>query len=173
MRLILLSLFLFIATFSGLAFHTIFAPSLVIAQEDIELPIGQVAKDKEVTGTTNYDPEDANAGFGALIEQILTIVVAIAAIILLLMLLWGALEWLTSGGDKGKVEKARNRITQAIMGMIVLAATIALFVFLQDALNFEIFNVTSAPPLPSGSPTSPPLPPCGPGVPPPCMPVPT
>jgi len=111
-------------------------------EADIQLNFGDIAKEKEVIGTADYDPEDAGAGFGSLMGRVLTIIVAIAGLILLIMLLWGAMEWITSGGDKGKVEKARNRITQSIIGMIVLAAVLAIFSLLQTTLNFQLFNIT-------------------------------
>ena len=110
--------------------------------EDVKLNFGQVAKDNEVIGTTDYDPEDGAAGFGALMGQILRIVVTVAGLILFIYLLWGGLGWITAGGDKSKVEAARNRITQSIIGMIVLAGTIAIFAIMQSALNFEIFTFT-------------------------------
>lgn len=111
-------------------------------ETNIQLNIGQVAKDKGIVGTTNYEPEDGAAGFGALMGQILRIVVTVAALMLFIYLLWGGLGWITAGGDKGKVEAARNRITQSIIGMIVLAGTIALFSIMQSALNFQVFNFT-------------------------------
>ncbi len=112
------------------------------AQETIELNFGEVAKDNDVIGTENYEPDDGEAGFGALLGQILTIVVTIGAIIVIIMLLWGGLEWVTSGGDKAKIEKARTRIMQSIIGMIVLAATIAIFMMLQVFLDFELITLT-------------------------------
>lgn len=117
--------------------------SQVFAQADVQLDFGGIAKDKEVIGTADYNPADGGAGFGALIGRILNIVIVIAALMLFLMLLWGGFEWITSGGDKGKVEKARNRITQSIIGMIVLAATIAIFAILQTALGFEVLTFTA------------------------------
>lgn len=142
----------------------------VFAQETLELNIGQTARDRDLVGASEYDESDPGAGFGGLIEQVLSIVVTVAALILFLMLIWGGIEWITAGGDKGKIEKARNRITQSIIGMIVLASAIAIFAALQTALNFEVFDFGTG----GGGGTQPPagLPDCGPGVPDPCRPVP-
>ena|SRR3990167_6362869 len=51
----------------------------------------------------------------------------VIAIILLIYLLWGAADWITSGGEKEKLEKARNKITHAIIGMLVAVAALAIF----------------------------------------------
>lgn len=140
MKQFLLALFISFSVITGIL---AFAPQTykAYARETIELNFGEVAKDKDVVGTANYEPDDGEAGFGALIEQILTIVVTIAAIIILIMFLWGGLEWITAGGDKAKIEKARNRIMQSIIGMIVLASVVALFMTLQTVLGFDIFEL--------------------------------
>lgn len=86
----------------------------------------------------NIDP---GAGFapdiGRLINAILSFVMVIAALLVFIYLIWGGIEWITSGGDKGKTENARNKITSAIIGLIVLAASYAI---LQLALNFLGFE---------------------------------
>ena len=51
----------------------------------------------------------------------------IAAFILaLLFLLFGGIQWIISGGDKTKIEKARNTLTYAIVGLILVL--LALFI---------------------------------------------
>ena len=36
-------------------------------------------------------------------------------------LIWGAIDWITSGGDKAKYESARNKITYALIGLAIMA----------------------------------------------------
>ena len=80
--------------------------------------------------------------FGTIITGLLQIVMAIAALLVFLYLIWGAITWITSGGDKGKTEEARNRITAAVIGLIVLAAAYAI---LQIVLQFlGIDSLTNA-----------------------------
>lgn len=81
--------------------------------------------------------EVENLGFftdiGELINKALRFVMVIAALLVFLYLIWGGIEWITSGGDKGKTESARNKITAAVIGLIVVAASYAI---LQLALTF-------------------------------------
>lgn len=70
---------------------------------------------------------------GVLINRALQFVLVIAALLVFLYLVWGGIEWITSGGDKGKTESARNKITSAVIGLIVVAAS---FAILQLALTF-------------------------------------
>lgn len=74
---------------------------------------------------------------GSLITGVLNFVMLIAALLVFVYLIWGGIEWITSGGDKGKTEGARNKITSAIIGLIVLAASYAI---LQLALSFLGFD---------------------------------
>lgn len=57
---------------------------------------------------------------GNAISGLVTLILVIAVIIALFYLLWGGIKWITSGGDKGAVETARNHIIAAIIGLIVV-----------------------------------------------------
>jgi len=37
------------------------------------------------------------------------------------MLVWGGIQWVTSGGDKENTQKARDRITHALVGVALIA----------------------------------------------------
>ncbi|MFH2118379.1 MAG: hypothetical protein ABII10_01435 [Candidatus Paceibacterota bacterium] len=78
--------------------------------------------------------------FGNFMSGLMSATMVLAAIITFFFLIWGAIEWITSEGDKGKLEKARNRITQALVGLIVLSATTALFILLQQFLDICVLD---------------------------------
>lgn len=81
--------------------------------------------------------------FAEWLSRIFGAILAVSALMVLIFLLWGAISWITSGGDKGKLEGARNRITQAIIGLIVLVASTAIFMMIQAALGIKVLNITS------------------------------
>jgi hypothetical protein len=58
---------------------------------------------------------------GTLLSNILTIVFILAALAVLFMLIIGAFNWITSGGEKDAIAKARQRIIAALVGLAVLA----------------------------------------------------
>ena len=64
---------------------------------------------------------------GGLLKTVITLVIVVAALLTLFYLVMGAISWITSGGDKGKVEEARNKITAAVIGLLILAAVWAIF----------------------------------------------
>lgn len=81
---------------------------------------------------------------GKLISSIISIALIIAGILTFTFLVWGGIEWLTSGGDKGKTEAARNRITAAIVGLTIVAASFAIMKLLQTFFGIDVVggNVT-------------------------------
>ncbi len=77
-----------------------------------------------------------------LINGWLRVAIVIGAVILLFNLIWGGLTWIMSGGDKGNIEKARNRITHSIIGILVLASSVAIFIAINHLLGNPINVVT-------------------------------
>ena len=75
-----------------------------------------------------------------IISSLLSVALVVGAIALLLFLVWGAIEWITAGGDSGKIEKARTRITQSIVGILVLSSVIAIFMVVQNILGVSLIN---------------------------------
>lgn len=73
---------------------------------------------------------------GTLIGNLIALGIIIAAILVLLYLVWGGIEWISSGGDKAGLESARNRITNAIIGLVLVVATWALMTLITTFLGF-------------------------------------
>lgn len=71
-----------------------------------------------------------NLGYTQLVNQVINLVFIVAAAMTFFYLIFGAISWITSGGDKGKVEAARNKITAAVIGLLILAATWGIFTLL-------------------------------------------
>ncbi len=80
--------------------------------------------------------------FAEWLARIFGAILGVSALLVLIYLAWGAISWITSGGDSSKVEKARDRMTQAVIGIIVLAASTAIFMLVQNALGIEALNIT-------------------------------
>jgi len=62
-------------------------------------------------------------------NEVLTFIVRfffiIAGLIALIYLLLGALSWITSGGNKESVDKAREKIQAALVGLILIFVVLA------------------------------------------------
>lgn len=94
----------------------------------------------------------ANVGFksiGNFISNALFVAFAVAVLVVLVMLIVGAYEWITSGGDKEAVGKARNRIINALIGLAVLAVAFALARVFAQFTGLDLDNLVI--PSPAGS----------------------
>lgn len=81
------------------------------------------------------------ADIGTVIGNIITIIFAVAIIAVLLMLVIGAFNWITSGGDKEAVGKARQRIINALIGLVVLAVAFLIANVAGQIVNIDIFKL--------------------------------
>jgi len=81
-------------------------------------------------------PKGFAANVGTLINGALSFVMVIAALLVFGYLIMGGIEWITSGGDKTKTEGARNKITAAVIGLIILAASYAILIIILNFLGF-------------------------------------
>ncbi|MBP6882608.1 MAG: hypothetical protein KBC15_03600 [Candidatus Levybacteria bacterium] len=73
---------------------------------------------------------------GVIIRNAIIAILVVSAVVALIFLIWGGFKWITSGGDKAKVEAARNTIIAAIVGLIV--AFLAYFIL---SIVLGIFNI--------------------------------
>jgi hypothetical protein len=64
----------------------------------------------------------------------------VAALLTFGYMLWGAFDWILSEGDSGKIETARRKITQALIGLAVLASVGAIFRVVQYMIGVEVLN---------------------------------
>ncbi len=79
-------------------------------------------------------------GISFFLNNLITLIYIVGAIIFVFMLLWGALEWIMSGGEKEKVGNAQKRITHALIGITLMAIAFAILKAVGTFLGFEFFS---------------------------------
>ncbi len=99
----------------------------------LNLDFTKEASSQQLPGYKNAGAADA--GFGAWLGGLMSAVLFLGAILVFFYLIWGGIEWITSGGDKGKTEAARTKITTAVTGLIVLASSTAVIMIVQRFLG--------------------------------------
>lgn len=86
-------------------------------------------------------PQGAQLAGSSMTQLIVTLIdgaIIIGALALLLYLILGAFSWIISGGDKGKVEAARNKIVQALVGFVVLVFVYTIYLFVLNVLDINL-----------------------------------
>ncbi len=86
---------------------------------------------------------------GKYIAIAITSAVALGGLAVLIYFILGAINWITAGGDKGKIEKAQQRIIQAFIGFALLVFSVTILqwigptLFGIDLLKVEFINQLS------------------------------
>lgn len=86
-------------------------------------------------------PSNVNIiNIGLLISSLINLALIIAGIAAFAYLIWGGVQWITSGGDKGNVEAAQKRIQAAIVGLFVVFSAWAIMLLIQSFLGITIIG---------------------------------
>lgn len=108
-------------------------------------PVTALAEDIGITPPKQGGKNLGYSDIGAFITNFITLAFVVAIIVVLVMLIIGAYEWIVSGGDKEAVGKARNRIINALIGLAVLAVAFALARLGAQFLGFPDLSKLSVP----------------------------
>ena len=109
-------------------------------------PVRALAADIDISPPKDVDGNPIGySNLGKFINNIITLAFILAILVVLVMLIWGAFEWIVSGGDKEAVGKARGRIINALIGLAVLAVAFALASVAGTFLGFDILKTIKIP----------------------------
>lgn len=93
------------------------------ASDDDDI-LGNVAK-----GGGYEVEEDSGNKFNEIIATIINIVLSLLGIIFLALMIYGGFLWMTARGNETQVTKARDLITAAIIGLIIVLGAYAITYF--------------------------------------------
>ena len=88
--------------------------------------------------TTTTDPTTALPKF---VAKAISFIFVIAVVVAIFFLLWGALKWIYSGGDKAAIESARGTITAAVVGLVILFLVFLIFTVVLKFFNINIIDI--------------------------------
>lgn len=80
--------------------------------------------------------------FAVTIATLWQTIILVGGLAFLLYFLFGGITWITAGGDKGKLEEARSKITQGLVGLAILAASYVIIKFIETAIGMNLLNIT-------------------------------
>jgi len=77
---------------------------------------------------------------GTFISKTISFAFIIAGILTFAFLVYGGIVWLTAGGDKGKTEQSRSVITNAVIGLAIIACSWAVMKVLSFFFGVDVFE---------------------------------
>lgn len=114
-----LSFFIFLFSFFIFFSSPTFAQNKDCSGDQCFINIGERQKARQIPGIPAFD--NPNASPGALVSNSLRIMYILGGLAVLVFIVWGAFDWITSGGEKEKVAGAQKKITNSLIGLALLA----------------------------------------------------
>ena len=92
----------------------------------------------KITGApkiAEFDPSSPEQTLSKAVELGLDWAFGIGTLVVLVMLIWGAFEFMTSAGEKSKLATARNRMIWSVVGLVVLAMSYGITIAIVRIFN--------------------------------------
>ncbi|MFW6110143.1 MAG: hypothetical protein ACOC6Q_01835 [Patescibacteria group bacterium] len=86
---------------------------------------------------------------GALLASGIQIAMLVAGIIVLFIIILGGIQYVTSGGDKEAAAAARDKITAALVGLLIIVSAYAIAAILEKVLGIRIISGINFPAAPN------------------------
>jgi hypothetical protein len=78
---------------------------------------------------------------GSLISSFIGAFLIFSFVVAFMYLMLGGFNWITSGGDKAKLQAARDEITNAIVGLVIVGAAWALMTVVGNFIGINFPNL--------------------------------
>jgi hypothetical protein len=78
--------------------------------------------------------------FAKVLSSVIGLLTIIASLWFIFLFMSGAVSWLTAGGDKARVQEAQKKITNGIIGLVVVIAAIFIIDLIGTIIGLDILN---------------------------------
>lgn len=90
----------------------------------------QSARDNLNFVSGSYDQTKASeTGLAELIGMIINVGLSLLGVIFIVLTIYAGFNWMTASGDESKIETAKKTLTRAIIGLIIIAGSYAIWNF--------------------------------------------
>ncbi len=93
-------------------------------------------------GGTNPNVASGGKVLGSIISNLVGALFIAGFLLTFMELIMGAYHWITSGGDKQNLEKARGQITNAIIGLMLVGAVYAIMALTAAFFGLDLKSLT-------------------------------
>lgn len=85
---------------------------------------------------TNPIPKFNN--LGQILNVLLQLIFFVAGVAMFFSLIFGGIQWITAGGDPKAMDSARRRITNSVIGLVIVVAAYAIALILEQVFGIKI-----------------------------------
>ena len=117
---------------------TLSLPFFVFA-ETLKSSSGALDKLKSVAGVGGYSSA-SETSLASTLGMIVNALLSLLGVVFIILIIYGGFQWMTAGGNDDAVKKAKERIKNAIIGLIITISAFAIWrliasVILKTPLN--------------------------------------
>lgn len=76
-----------------------------------------------------------------MLPNFITLALIVGIVLFVFIMFIGAIQWITSGGDKTGIEAARGKISNAVVGIVLLLATFAIISMVELFFGVNILSL--------------------------------
>lgn len=91
-------------------------------------------------GLADFDVTQPLTSTEKLISNVVGFLTTLGTLVFIFMFVYGALNWISAGGDASKVQKARDQMIQGVIGLIIMIAGYAVIGLIGTVLGISILN---------------------------------
>jgi cytochrome bd-type quinol oxidase subunit 2 len=111
----------------------------LLADYGVTKPLGDV---KPLPNS--YDPgtdiNTATQTFTDIFSNAFGVFTLVAGLMFILYFILGGISWITSGGERDKIEKAKQQMTNAVIGLIIMVAAYGIAFIVGKVLGINILD---------------------------------
>jgi len=95
----------------------------------------------KLQGFIGHFGDSPAAFFQLFLPKLLTLGLIIGVLFFFFVLIIGAIQWISSGGDKNALEEAKHKITNAIIGVVILFSIFAILKLIENFFGISILTL--------------------------------
>jgi cytochrome bd-type quinol oxidase subunit 2 len=112
---------------------------LAVSSYAIVLLLARALKYNNIDAITNRHPNGTPADVGGVLDSLANILFIFGGAVAVLFIVLGGYRYITSQGERDAVESAKKTLTYAVIGLILVFASFAIFNFIATRLNVNGF----------------------------------
>ena len=95
----------------------------------------EVYKQIQIAGEKSWGVWPSSSGIANIIQTVISAFLGLLGIIFLVLIIYAGFEWMTAQGEEEKVTKAKDTLTRAVIGLIIIIAAYSITYFVFQSLS--------------------------------------
>ena len=95
----------------------------------VSCPIGSARSSADTLAECNIEKPDSNSDVMSVVKAGINVVIGLIAVISVIMIIVGGIQYTTSRGDAAKIKKARDTIIYSVIGLVIALLAFAIVNF--------------------------------------------